>query len=65
MNHHIKDTVLRAFEEIYEQPATMVAKAPGRVNLIGEHTDYNDGFVLPCALNFATYLQWVQARLKA
>jgi galactokinase len=33
-----------------------VFEAPGRVNLIGEHTDYNDGFVLPCAINFRTFV---------
>jgi galactokinase len=35
------------------QPAHFI-QAPGRVNLIGEHTDYNDGFVLPCAINYQT-----------
>jgi galactokinase len=33
-----------------------VVHAPGRVNLIGEHTDYNDGFVLPCAINYGTVI---------
>lgn len=34
----------------------ITVKAPGRVNLIGEHTDYNAGFVLPCAIDFSTYV---------
>src|SRR5947207_3197373 len=33
-----------------------VFRAPGRVNLIGEHTDYNDGFVMPAALGFSTFV---------
>ncbi|MFI5609901.1 galactokinase [Amycolatopsis sp. NPDC051903] len=40
----------RAFHEIHGQAPAGVWSAPGRVNLIGEHTDYNDGFVLPFAL---------------
>ncbi len=45
-----------AFENIYGQHADAVYFAPGRVNLIGEHTDYNGGYVFPCALSFGTYL---------
>lgn len=44
------------FTAIYHTQADGVATAPGRVNLIGEHTDYNNGFVLPCALNFRTHI---------
>src|SRR5258708_30208001 len=38
------------FEELYGQPPSVAADAPGRVNLIGEHTDYNGGYVMPVAL---------------
>ena len=45
-----------AFVTAYGQQADAVYFAPGRVNLIGEHTDYNGGSVFPCALSFGTYL---------
>ncbi|WP_182523416.1 galactokinase [Nocardioides dongkuii] len=48
-------SVRRAFEESYGGPPARVGRAPGRVNLIGEHTDYNGGLVLPVALPHATY----------
>ena len=46
----------QAFSEAYGQQAELVYFAPGRVNLIGEHTDYNGGHVFPCALSFGTYM---------
>jgi galactokinase len=39
------------FEQRFERPAEIHADAPGRINLIGEHTDYNHGYVLPSAIN--------------
>ena len=44
------------FEERFGRAASIVVAAPGRVNLIGEHTDYNDGFVLPMAIERYTVL---------
>lgn len=46
----------KAFSEAYGKEAEKVYFSPGRVNLIGEHTDYNGGYVFPCALSFGTYL---------
>jgi galactokinase len=45
-----------AFERRFGALPTRWVQAPGRVNLIGEHTDYNDGFVLPCAIDRATVI---------
>src|SRR6202023_1742058 len=46
-----KSEIVQHFEQIFGTPPT-VFRAPGRVNLIGEHTDYNEGFVLPAAIGF-------------
>jgi galactokinase len=46
---------VRIFRERFRDAPVHVFRAPGRVNLIGEHTDYNDGFVMPVAIEFATY----------
>ena len=48
------DRVTATFAEQFGQAPDLIVRAPGRVNLIGEHTDYNDGFVLPCAIGPAT-----------
>ncbi|MGI4751695.1 MAG: galactokinase [Janthinobacterium lividum] len=52
----MKTDLQQKFKELFNQPATGVFFAPGRVNLIGEHIDYNGGLVLPCAITFGTNL---------
>lgn len=52
----MKEELLKNFQEAYQKPAENFFFSPGRVNLIGEHIDYNGGLVFPCAITFGTYL---------
>ncbi|MBA2667958.1 MAG: galactokinase [Trueperaceae bacterium] len=51
-----KGRATAAFEETYGGEPTALVRAPGRVNMIGEHTDYNDGFVLPMAIELDAFV---------
>jgi galactokinase len=51
-----RDRAIAAFEERFSARPRLVARAPGRVNLIGDHTDYNEGFVLPMAIDRAVWI---------
>ncbi|CQD43471.1 galactokinase [Yersinia mollaretii] len=52
----LKQHTQAIFRQQFNRDADITIKAPGRVNLIGEHTDYNDGFVLPCAIDYETVI---------
>lgn len=52
----LASVTLTYFAEHYKSSADFLVRAPGRVNIIGEHTDYNGGFVFPCAINYYTYV---------
>ncbi len=52
----MQDNVTSAFRTRFGREPQVVVRAPGRVNLIGEHTDYNDGYVLPVALDRAAWI---------
>lgn len=52
----VEEVVYQAFEERFGEAPAIVVRAPGRVNLIGEHTDYNDGFVMPLAIDRASWI---------
>jgi len=51
----MKKKVIQAFQKEFGSDPVFITQSPGRVNIIGEHTDYNDGFVLPMAINYATW----------
>jgi galactokinase len=61
MNEFLAPRAQAVFQDAFGQPSALLVQAPGRVNLIGEHTDYNDGLVLPCAIDFRTV---IAARLR-
>lgn len=52
----VKERVVMAFEEQFGARPQFLVRGPGRVNLIGEHTDYNDGFVMPMAIDRAVWI---------
>ena len=55
----LRGRVVAEFERRYGGAPQVIARAPGRVNLIGDHTDYNDGFVLPMAIDRSV---WIASR---
>jgi galactokinase len=55
MNKKILGEIAKKYKETFHQKPLLV-RSPGRVNLIGEHTDYNNGFVMPAAIDKAIYL---------
>jgi galactokinase len=53
---NIIENITNIYREKFGYAPAHIARAPGRVNLLGEHVDYNDGFVLPAAIDRATYV---------
>jgi galactokinase len=52
----LREIVVSEFEKRFGEAPKHIVRAPGRVNLIGEHTDYNDGFVMPMAIDRAVWI---------
>jgi galactokinase len=53
---NLRERLIHAFQDRFGGAPALIVRAPGRVNLIGEHTDYNDGFVLPLAIEHAVWI---------
>ena len=58
---NIIENITNIYHEKFGHSPAHIARAPGRVNLLGEHVDYNDGFVLPAAIDRATYVAFSPA----
>ena len=56
INSATRDAVLAEFQAYFHSSPDYIVRAPGRVNLLGEHVDYNDGIVLPIAIDRTTWL---------
>lgn len=56
INDIISEQIENDFQQFFQSLPDVICRAPGRVNLIGEHTDYNEGFVFPVALDVHTYV---------
>jgi len=56
-----RDTAIQAYQKHFSAPPRYLGRAPGRVNMLGEHVDYNDGFVMPIAIDRATYIAFSPA----
>src|SRR5260370_546543 len=52
----LSSRVAEKFKSVFSKSDPLIVRSPGRVNLIGEHTDYNNGFVMPAAINKAIYM---------
>ena len=55
LNHQLYSDLLQMFRQQFHRDPTIAAYAPGRVEVLGNHTDYNEGFVLSAAINFGTF----------
>jgi galactokinase len=62
LNLDLRQRVVAAFRQRFGEDPELFARAPGRVNLLGEHVDYNEGFVLPAAINRDTLVAFRKSR---
>ncbi|MCS7253929.1 MAG: galactokinase [Armatimonadota bacterium] len=57
-----RERAVEAFKKLFGEAPTMIASSPGRINVIGEHTDYNDGFVMPIAIEARLWIAFRRRR---